>query len=295
VNRITVGEILVSATEHFRKHGIESARLDAEVLLAHVLGEERIKLYVDYAKPLQNEEVAAYRRLVARRLQNVPVAYLVGYKEFNGIRFKVDRNTLIPRPETEHLVEAVCDYLNTCGESDERIVALDMCTGSGAIAISLALEFPNLSVVAVDISTPALRVARENATALGVSDRVHFQRSDMFDRLPVDKLGEKFDAVVANPPYLSREEMRSLHPDIAKSEPLIALDGGSDGLRFQRVLVARAADYLKPGGLLALEIGASQGSEVAGMLQASGMYEGISILPDYAGLDRVVTACKRLS
>lgn len=295
VGRITVGEILVSATEHLRQHGVESPRLDAEVLLAHVLGEERIRLYVDYAKPLHEDEVADYRTLIARRLRNVPVAYLVGYKEFMGMRFRVDCNTLIPRPETEHLVEAVKDYLSPRTQDGEGMVILDMCTGSGVVGISLATLFRDVTVVAVDISPPALRVARENAEFLGVSDNVHFLRSDLFDRLPVDKLGDRFNVIAANPPYLSSDEIASLHPDIAKSEPLIALDGGSDGLRFYRVLAARAADYLAPGGLLALEIGASQGSEVIEMLKAGSTYENIAVFQDYAGFDRVVTACKRLS
>lgn len=294
MSRITVGELLASAAERLRQQGVESPRLDAEVLLAHVLGEQRIDLYVNYAKPLNSSEIQAFESLMARRLQNVPVAYLIGHKEFMGLEFKVNRNTLIPRPETEHLVEAVIDYLNSRGEGTGGFVILDMCTGCGAIAVVLAVRFPEANVVAVDISAGALHVARENALVHGVSDRVYLLKSDMFDRLPVDKLGGRFDVVVANPPYLSEEDMRSLHPDIAKSEPLIALDGGPDGLRFHRVLVARSADYLKPGGLLALEIGSSQGSRVAAMLAESHMYERIVVSQDYAGLDRVVTACRRL-
>lgn len=293
MSRLTVGEILTSASEHFRRNGIPNSRLDAEVLLAHVLGVERIDLYVDYARPLSSEETAAYRKLVARRLRSVPVAYLVGRKEFMGLELKVDENVLIPRPETEHLVDAVSRYISERSSDGQGCVILDMCTGSGAVGISLAVAFVAADVVAVDVSAGALKVARSNAEAHNVADRMHFLRSDMFDRLAVDKLGGRFDVVVSNPPYLSEADLEVLDRDIAESEPMIALDGGVDGMRFHRILVDRSADYLKPGGLLALEIGASQGRAVADMLESNGAYHGVTISKDYAGYDRVVTACRR--
>lgn len=290
---MTVGEILAATGELFRARGIQSPRLDAEVLLAHVLNVRRIDLYVDYSRPLNSEEIDSYRRLVARRLRNVPVAYLVGYKEFMGLKFSVNENVLIPRPETEHLVEAVSDYLKAHGFDQSSSAILDMCTGCGAIGISLAVAFDQATIVAADVSLPALRTAQANAAAHGVSDRFHCVRSDMFDRLPVDKLGGKFNVVVSNPPYLSEEDFRSLHPDVARSEPLIALDGGKDGLRFYRILADHSFGYLQPGGLLAMEIGASQAAQVMSMLKETGMYEDISVSRDFSGLDRVVTACRR--
>lgn len=293
MSRLTVGEILTSASEHFRHKGVLNPRVDAEVLLAHVLGVERIDLYVNYARPLNSEETAAYRKLVARRLRSVPVAYLVGHKEFMGLDFKVDENVLIPRPETEHLVEAVSKYVSERSTDGQGCVILDMCTGSGAVGISLAVALVSVDVVAVDVSPGALRVARSNAEAHGVADRVHFLRSDMFEKLAVDKLGAGFDVVVSNPPYLSEADLETLQSDIAVSEPMVALYGGVDGMRFHRILVDRSSDYLKPGGVLVLEIGASQGSAVADMLQSNGAYQAVTISKDYAGYDRVVTACKR--
>jgi release factor glutamine methyltransferase len=288
-----VGEILAATGELFRARGVENPRLDAEVLLAHVLNAQRIDLYVDYARPLTSDEIDSYRRLVARRLRNVPVAYLVGYKEFMGLQFAVNENVLIPRPETEHLVEAVSDYLRAQGLDHGSSAILDMCTGCGAVAVSIAVAFDQATVVAVDASLPALRTAQTNAAAHDVGDRVHCVRSDMFDRLPVDRLGGRFNVVVSNPPYLSEEDLRSVHPDVARSEPLVALDGGKDGLRFYRILADHSYRYLQPGGLLALEIGASQGSRVVSMLRETEMYEDISVSRDFSGLDRVITACRR--
>ena len=293
MSRMTVGEILAATEQLFRACGIQTPRLDAEVLLAHVLSVKRIDLYVDYCRPLDSDEVDLYRRLVGRRLRNVPVAYLVGYKEFMGLRFSVNENVLIPRPETEHLVEAVSGHLKTRGLDRSSCAVLDMCTGSGAVAISLAVAFDQATIVAVDISPAALRTAQANSAAHGVDDRVHFVRSDMYGRLPVDKLGGRFNVVVSNPPYLSEEELRSVHPDVARSEPLAALDGGKDGLRFHRILARHSHRYLQPGGLLAVEIGASQGEQVVSLLQETGMYEDISVSRDFSGLDRVITACRR--
>lgn len=273
----TVGAILNWTGQYFRDKGLDSPRLDAEVLLSSVLKKDRIFLYVHFDEPLMAEELAAYKALIKRRVAREPVAYILGHREFMKLDFKVDRSVLVPRPDTEILVQAVLDRLP---EGGQRVA--DIGTGSGAIAISLAYYRPELRVTATDISAAALAVAGENAAALGVAERVEFAEGNL-----LEPLTGKYAAVVSNPPYVSKEDMEALMPEVKNWEPHGALYGGPDGLDFYRQLAKESGNYLEPGGLIALEVGLGEAALAAGMLEENGFSE-IEIKRDYAGIERVV-------
>jgi release factor glutamine methyltransferase len=250
---------------HFEQHQIDSARLTADLLLAHVLKAARVKLYMDFDRPLSKDELSTYKALIQRRLAGEPTQYLVGAKEFYGRRFSVDARVLIPRPETELLVEAALREL----PSDRPIRVLDLCTGSGCIALTLAAERPRSSVWATDLSAGALVVARQNAEQLGLDGRVTFFEGDLCDPLPQQA---RFDLIVANPPYVRRGELATLQREVRR-EPTLALDGGDDGLEVLRRVLAQAAPRLNAGGLLALEIGEEQGAAVRELLVRAGYHD----------------------
>lgn len=275
----TIGRLLQWSESFFRDKGIETPRLDAEVLLSHVLEKPRIYLYVHYDQPLDPEELAAYRGFVRRRAAREPVAYLLGEREFMGITFAVSPAVLVPQPDTETLVGEAEKRLR--GTPGARIA--DVGTGSGAIALSLLYMLPNLTAAAVDISPEALKVARENAACLSLSDRVTFYEGDLLAPLR----GQTFDAIVSNPPYIPREDIAAL-PIEVQAEPRLALDGGVDGLDFYRRLTREAAALLRPGGFLAVEAGRGEAAAISDMARAQGWGE-VEIAQDLAGIDRVVT------
>jgi release factor glutamine methyltransferase len=277
----TVLQIMQWTAEYFGRKGVDSPRLTAEILLGHALKCTRIKLYTDFERPLQEPELAAYRGLIERRIAGEPTFYLVGEREFYGRRFKVDARVLIPRPETERLVELVLERL--AGLASVQV--LDLCTGSGAVALSLAAELPQASVVATDLSPGALSVARENAETLGLAPRVTLLEGDLFGPVPADS---RFDAVVANPPYIAAAAWASLPAEV-RAEPRLALLGGADGLDLLRRLSADARRWLKPDGLLALEIGDDQAAAMTRILEEGG-YANVSVARDWAGKDRVALA-----
>ena len=279
----TIGRILKWSEQYFQSCGIDTPRLDAEVLLSHVLGEKRIFLYVNFDKPLQKEELALYREMVKRRAAREPVAYIVGARDFMGLRFTVSPAVLVPQPDTETLVGAVMDRLEDSG--DLRIA--DIGTGSGAIALSLLHYMPSVTAAAVDISGDALEIARENAVKLGLEDRVTFYEGDLLAPLE----GEKFAAVVSNPPYIPHDDIEGLEPEV-KAEPHGALDGGADGLDFYRRLVNEAGKLLTDTGFLAMEVGIDEAAQVADMAKAAG-WERSEIIADLAGIDRVVVVWKK--
>jgi release factor glutamine methyltransferase len=274
----TIRKVLTWTTQHFEKRQVDSPRLTAEILLSHVLKTSRVRLYVDLDRPLAKEELAAYRALIERRMSGEPTQYLTGVKEFYNRPFKVDARVLIPRPETELLVEAALRAL----PKDVPSRALDMCTGSGCIAISLAAERPQASLLAVDLSPDACALARENAEALGVGARVTIVQGDLFAPVPVDA---RFQLVVSNPPYISSGEIPGLSAEVRR-EPHLALDGGQDGLALVRRVIAGARRCLLPGGLLAMEIGETQGAAVQGLLQAAG-FENSRVEKDLERRDRL--------
>lgn len=278
----SVLELLRWTTRHFASAGIETPRLDAECLLAAALETDRLRLYLDHDKPVEREERARFRELVRRRAgERVPVAQLTGRREFWSLPLQVSPDVLSPRPETETLVQAALDLFPA---RDAVFDALDVGTGSGAIALALATERPGARVVATDLSAAALRVARANAEALGLSGRVELLEGDAFE--PV--AGRRFDLVVSNPPYLALAERASLAPELAH-EPALALFAGEDGAAVLRRLVAAAPGVLAPGGSLLLEIAPAQAEGIAAACASAGLVD-VAVLPDLARRARVVRA-----
>jgi release factor glutamine methyltransferase len=269
------------ATDRLHTSGVDDPRLDAEILLAHVLQVDRSYLLAHPERNLSATEGACYRQLIARRAQHEPVAYLVGHQEFYGLDFFVSPAVLIPRPETELLVEAAV----VLGRASPRRpwIAADVGTGSGAIAVSLAMNVPHARVYATDISTEALTIAGENCRRHGVSERVTLLGGHLLVPLP-----EPVDCIVANLPYVSYEEWESLPVGIVAYEPRLALDGGVHGLERIGDLLASAEPYLRPGGVILLEIWATQGAAVVGLAEKCFPQAQVDLLRDYAGLDRVV-------
>ena len=275
----TIGRLLQWSEGFFREKGIETPRLDAEVLLSHVLEKPRIYLYVHYDQPLDPGELAAYRGFVRRRAAREPVAYLLGERAFMGLAFAVSPAVLVPQPDTETLVSEAEKRLR--GKSGARIA--DVGTGSGAIALSLLHALSDLTAAAVDVSSAALKVARENAARLALMDRVAFYEGDLLTPLH----GQTFDAILSNPPYIPRGDIAALPPEV-QAEPYLALDGGVDGLDFYRRLTREAAALLRPGGFLAVEAGRGEAAAISDMARANGWAE-VEIVQDLAGIDRVVT------
>lgn len=266
---------------------IKEARLTAERLLAHVLGANRIDLYLNFNQPLSVEETERLFVLLKRRLANEPLQYILGETEFMSLRFKVTPSTLIPRPETEVLVENAITQAKRIFAKEKRISCLDIGTGCGNIAISLAHYLKNCSGRGVDIDQEAIKIAGENAVINNVSERVQFLQADVIDKNFAQEMGGQFEMVVSNPPYVSESEYNKLPAEIQKCEPKIALDGGPDGLRFYRAIKDHIARILKTPGLALFEIGYQQAKSVADIF--AGTFKGkIQILPDLAGRDRIV-------
>jgi release factor glutamine methyltransferase len=278
-NTKTLLEILQSTTAYFTKHKIESPRLNAEHLIAHVLKMSRLQLYLEFETKLNEQELSQLRDLVRRRGQGEPLQHLLGTVEFCGQTFLCDKRALVPRPETEELVELVIS--ETGNRKPERIV--DVGTGSGIIALSLAAKFPEAKVVAVDVSEDALSLARENAARLGLIDRVQFQKSDL-----LENFSERSDLIVANLPYVSMQDRQSLAREVLH-DPDVALFAGEKGDELVRRLIEQAPAHLKPGGLLALEIGINQAEGLTEFLRQKN-YQDIEAKKDYSGIARFVLA-----
>lgn len=286
-SRWTILELLRWTQDFFKSHGIDDPRISAELLLAHVLGIERIALYVRYDQPMDREELSRFKSLIRRRAAREPVAYILGKKAFWNSDLQVDRNVLIPRPETECLVENALELLQTMGKGCR---VLDLGTGSGAIAIALAQERADLEIFAVDRFPGALSVCRNNARALGMGERIKLFGGSWFAPLHA---GAKFHLMVSNPPYIPSGQLHGLAPEIRHYEPMTALDGGKDGLSDIRRLIADAPVYLKTGGALLMEIGYDQGPSVQALLQADERYEAVELKKDYSGIDRVAVARRK--
>lgn len=284
----TILKMILWSAGYLEEKGVESPRLDAEHLLAHALGTERLQLYLEYERPLASDELDAYRPLLKRRASREPLQYIVGRQPFRELDLEVDASVLIPRPETEVLVARALEWAESRGL--EEATALDVGTGSGAIALSLALEGPFASVVATDLDEEALAVARRNRSAAGLEDRVELRAGRLFEAIGD---GERFHLVVSNPPYVAEDDAEGLQAEVREWEPARALFGGSDGLDVLRALAAGASRHVGDGGLLALEVGAGQADAVAGMLEASDAYGTVEVLRDYAGKERFVFAHAR--
>ena len=285
----TIMKILNWTKQYFEAKGVENPRLDAEVLLCAVLKCQRITLYVDFERPLSEEELATYREYVRRRGNFEPLAYILGERAFMRNTFKVNKATLVPRPETELLVESlvrIAPLLKRAGD----VKILDIGTGSGAIIVSLLDYLPNAKGVGVDISVDALIVAKENSEKIGVTGRIGFVRSDVFSKLPLEK---KFDIIVSNPPYIPAGDIAGLDKDV-QQEPRGALDGGADGLDFYRRITAEAMDHMAEEGVLAFEIGIGQAAAVQQLCLDAGFVK-TAVRKDYAGIERMVFAVKAVT
>jgi release factor glutamine methyltransferase len=276
------------ASERLSAGRIDSARLDAEVLLAHCLNRSREQVVTDGDSIMSLAAARGYETLLQRRLAREPVSYITGSQEFWSLDFTVTPDVLIPRPDTERLVEVA--LLHTAKfPTVKPLRILDLCTGSGVVAVSLARELPSAQFYATDISPAALAIARGNAAAHQVAARLQFFIGDLFNALaPPPEAG--FELIASNPPYVRRAEIVSLAPEVSRWAPRAALDGGVDGLDFYRRIVASAADYLAPHGALALEIGADMASKVSAICADTGRYREIETFQDYAGRDRVILA-----
>jgi release factor glutamine methyltransferase len=281
----TIGRLLTWTTDYLKRHGSESPRLDAEVMLAHVLNWQRVQLYTHFEEEVEQSSRSAFRELVRRRSEGTPVAYLVGRKEFYSLAFVVSPAVLIPRPESEFVV---VEYLEqTRHLASPR--AVDVGTGSGCLAIASAHRQPTARFVAIDISAEALAVATRNAAQIGVLDRIDFRQGDQLEPLA----GESpFDAIISNPPYIASEAIEHLEPGVRDHEPRIALDGGPGGLGMVGRLIEESVGLLKPGGHLILEIGSDQEQPVRSLIEAQARLRLAPTVFDHAQHPRVIRATR---
>lgn len=282
----TIGRLLQWTADFLKRHGSESPRLDAEVLLAESLGCKRIELYTRFDEEPKEEVRAAFRELVKRRSEGSPVAYLVGRREFYSLAFRVTSDVLIPRPETEFLVVTLIDLAKTRGAA----TICDIGTGSGIIAVTAAKHLPQAKVTAVDISPAALAVARGNAELHGVAGRIEFVESDLFSNLPAE---QRFDFVASNPPYVSEAEMEAIAPGVRDYEPRQALLAGQRGTEVIEAIVTQAAERLNPGGHVLVEVSPMIHDAVLGLLEADGRFEPGPTVKDLDRHPRVVQARRK--
>ena len=280
-------DLLDWTAEYFQQHSIPNPRLDAEVLLGHLLEKSRLQLYLHFEMPVFQEHLIPFRELIKKRIEHTPVSYLTNRKEFMSLDFYVDERVLIPRPETEQLVETV---LTT--KTGDSVRLLELGTGSGVIATSLAVQQPEWVIVATDISETALAVARKNAETHACAARIKFLSGDLFEPIEAMNIDEKtqFDWIVCNPPYIKKTERDTLSPDVRDYEPEIALFAGNDGLAVIRRLIVEAPKYLAPNGKLIFEIGETQADNIRVLLDAESAYCTYELLTDYAEKERIVLA-----
>jgi release factor glutamine methyltransferase len=278
----TVRRVVAWIQGDFERRGISSPRLEADLIICHALGVKRISLYTDLDRPLIERELSEIRALVERRRAHEPMAYILGEREFYSRAFEVNRDVLIPRPDTETLAELVIEALK---QSPEPGPVAELCVGSGALIVTLAAQFSGLSCVATDISAAALAVAARNAARHSVAERIDFRAGDLFAALPE---GARYAVIAANPPYIRRADLATLDADVRDFEPRIALDGGDDGLDFYRRIAAGARAFLLPAGWLAVEVGYDQAEAVAALFGAAG-FEDVRSTRDLSGIPRVVS------
>ena len=295
----TVLKIIQWTTEYLKGKGIDNPRLDSEVLLAHLLRLDRVGLYLNFDRPLSRDELSSFREIVKRRGSREPLQYITGHQEFWSLDFKVTPDVLIPRPDTEILVEEALkavrrETLDVRRQNQLPFTILDLCTGSGCIAISLAHELKDAVVYAVDTSEAALSIARENAEKNVVQDRVIFLQGDLYEALTsyVSRL-TSYDIIVSNPPYIKNIDIPNIQPEVRDYEPRMAVDGGTEGLGFYKRIVADAPNHLSPHGWLMVEVGEGQADAVSKMMADTGAFESISTVKDLAGIERVVKAHKK--
>lgn len=283
----TIKRLLEWISDYFDTSGVDAPRLSAELLLCHVLKLERIQLYTLYDRVVQPDQLAALRALVKRGAAHEPVAYLVGRCEFYSLPLTITPDCLIPRPETEHLVERAINFLRPRGEGQD---VLDLCTGSGCIAAAIAKNVKGVAVIATDISDAALKVAAENITRHKLTDSVQLLCGDLFDPIIAGLDNTQFDLIVSNPPYVSDGEYDKLDKNVKDYEPRLALQAGIEGLDVYERILQKVGDFLKPDGALMMEIGYAQGPAIRKMLEATALFKHIAIEKDYANNDRIAIA-----
>lgn len=284
----TIGRLLNWTTDFFTQRGIDSPRLESEVLLAHCRGCQRILLYTAFDEPASDELREKFRGLVKQRAAGTPVAYLVGKREFYSLDFVVTPDVLVPRPETELLVVALTDHAKAAGKVNAELTIADVGTGSGIIAVCVAKSLPHSKVVAVDVSTKALEVAKRNAERHGVAERTELVESNLLDAID---MGRKFDFIASNPPYITTSEMQELDKSVRDFEPHLALHGGAEGTDVIAPLVKQAAERLKPGGLLLMEVSPMIAQRVEKLIDDAPL-ERLETLKDLDGHQRIIQARK---
>ena len=288
----TVRRLLEWTTGFFTRKQVDSPRLSAERLLAHVLMYPRIRLYTDYDRPLNDTELTTFRSLVQRAAEQEPIEYLSGMAHFFNLEFEVNRDVLIPRPDTETLVENVLQLArNTAGMESPRV--LDLCTGSGCIAAAIGHHLKNAVVIATELSEKAVAVARRNIERLGLTGRVTVEQGDLYEPLVNSVDGQPFQLIVGNPPYIATAQVDALDRSVKDYEPRLALDGGPDGLLLHRRILAGAGDRLVSGGRVYLEIAFDQGELVREVAGGFGDFEEVRVLKDHGGNDRVLTVRRK--
>ena len=279
------------STDYLGKKGIENPRLNVELLLGHVLNMNRVQLYLNFEKPLSLSELNQFRTFLQRRVKHEPIQYITGETEFYSLKFKVNRHTLIPRAETEILVEKIIEICNKNFVQKTKIAVLDIGTGSGNIAVSIAKNVLTTCILGIDVNPEAVKLANENAQIHGVQDRIQFRVADLFDDKFFFKLTNKIDIVVSNPPYISQQEFDTLPIEVKNLEPYIALNGGKDGLTFYRRMLKISKDILKANGIVGFEIGYNKGNQIKELAQRFG-FTNVEIIKDLNGLDRVLIGRK---
>jgi release factor glutamine methyltransferase len=283
---VTVLEAIQKSAEFLAKKGVESPRLQTELLLAHLLKMPRMKLYLNFDRVLSSAETDALRELIKRRGLREPLQHITGSTSFCGHEITVNRHVLVPRPETEMLAELGWQFLSTINHQPST--CLDFCTGSGCIAIALAAKCPEAKIVATDISSEALVLAKENAARNQVADRIEFRQGDGFAALAN---GAQFDLIVSNPPYIPSAEIATLEPEVRDFDPRAALDGGADGLEFYRLIAAQAPAFLKPGGKIMVEFGDGQSEAIRKIFEAE-KWIVEAVKEDYSQRARILIAGK---
>lgn len=281
----TIQRLLAWTTQYFQNHEIESPRLDAELLLAKVLHKQRIFLYTDFEEIVNPEELALFKSFIQKRVKGISTAAIIGEKEFMGLTFHVNEDVLIPRPDTETWLEKVIQY----HRNDGAIEVADLGTGSGAILLSFLYYCKEAKGVGIDISEKALAVAKENGKELAMEERAAWLLGDYIDALPE---GVLYDGILSNPPYIPRADIAYLQEEV-KHEPMLALDGGEDGLVFYRRLAEKAAAHLKEGGFLAVEFGIHQWEEILSLLKETGAFEDFEVIKDYGDIERAIYCRKK--
>jgi len=287
---LMVRDALKLVASYLREHGIDEVRFEAELLLRHILNLSRADLYLHLNRFLSSGERTFLREAIQHRVQGMPIQYIIGWQTFRYLNLRVKPGVFIPRPETELLVEQVIDVAKSMVKP---LTIVDVGTGSGAIALSIAQEISETRVYALDISKEALKLAEENAHLHNLESKVTLVKTELFENLDPNLIG-KVDIIVSNPPYIREKEIEELPREVRDFEPRLALSGGIDGLKVHKRIIADSSRYLQEGGFLALEVGFDQAQKVSEILHGSGNFEDIRVLRDYSGMDRIVSAVKRI-